>query len=104
MRQIDRQLTMYLRRVEDVLGKDWAMHIDGQQLKTEGDNFRRKLDTQRIVDAWLETVQTRRNENEFSRLFNIEQKRGGKDGKTMMLSLSVNFRLVNLLNRLINNT
>lgn len=32
-KQIERQLNMYMRRVEAVLGKGWETHVDGQKLK-----------------------------------------------------------------------
>ena len=41
-RQIDRQLSAYMRRVEDVLGRGWENHVDGQKLKADGDSFRYK--------------------------------------------------------------
>ena len=46
VKQIDRQLTAYMRRVEDVLGKGWENHVEGQKLKADGDSFRAKLNTQ----------------------------------------------------------
>ncbi len=39
-RQIERQLNAYMRRVEDVLGKGWENHVDGQKLKADGDSFK----------------------------------------------------------------
>ena len=39
-RQIERQLSAYMRRVEDVLGKGWENHVDGQKLKADGESFR----------------------------------------------------------------
>ena len=39
-RQIERQLTAYMHRVEDVLGKGWENHVEGQKLKADGDSFR----------------------------------------------------------------
>jgi dynein heavy chain 1 len=38
-RQIDRQLTAYMRRVEDVLGRGWENHVEGQKLKADGDRY-----------------------------------------------------------------
>lgn len=55
-RQIDRQLTAYMRRVEDVLGKGWESHVEGQKLKVNGDSFRKKLLTQDIFDDWARKV------------------------------------------------
>ena len=35
-----------MKRVEDVLGKGWENHVEGQKLKADGDSFRMKLSTQ----------------------------------------------------------
>ncbi|KAH8028134.1 hypothetical protein HPB51_013181 [Rhipicephalus microplus] len=48
--QIDRQLSVYMKRVEDVLGKGWENHVEGQKLKSDADSFRAKLSTQPIFD------------------------------------------------------
>ena len=70
-KQIDRQLTAYMRRVEDVLGKGWANHVEGQKLKADGDSFRAKLNTQEIFDDWARKVQ-QRNLGISGRIFAIE--------------------------------
>ena len=54
--QIDRQLSAYMRRVEDVLGKGWENHVEGQKLKGDGDSFRQKLNTQELFDDWSRKV------------------------------------------------
>ena len=59
-RQIERQLDTYLKKIEDVLGRDWTLHSEGRKLQTEGTNFRRKLDTRPIFESWLHDVQRRR--------------------------------------------
>ncbi len=48
--QIERQLNMYMGRVEAVLGKGWETH--GQKLKADGDSFRLKLNTQELFENW----------------------------------------------------
>lgn len=73
-RQIDHQLTMYLKRVEDVLGKGWESHIDGQKLKSDGDSFRGKLSTQDIFTDWVTKVQER-NLGAVGRIFAIDSSR-----------------------------
>ncbi|KAF5301350.1 hypothetical protein FQA39_LY10748 [Lamprigera yunnana] len=88
-RQIDRQLTTYLRRVEDVLGKGWENHIEGQKLKADGDSFRIKLNTQEIFDDWARNVQ-QRNLGVSGRIFTIEAVRS-KSGRGNILKLRVNF-------------
>ena len=55
-RQIERQLNAYMRRVEDVLGKGWENHVEGQKLKADGDSFRLKLNTQQLFDDWSNKV------------------------------------------------
>lgn len=65
-KQIDRQLTAYMKRVEDVLGKGWENHVEGLKLKQDGDSFRAKLNTQEIFDDWARKV---REKNAVCHLF-----------------------------------
>jgi dynein heavy chain 1 len=88
-KQIDRQLTAYMRRVEDVLGKGWENHVDGQKLKADGDSFRMKLSTQEIFDDWARKVQ-QRNLGVSGRIFAIDNQRS-KTGRGSQLRLKVNF-------------
>ena len=73
-RQIDNQLTMYLKRVEDVLGKGWETHIEGQKLKADGDSFRAKLSTAEVFSEWARKVQER-NFGITGRIFLIDSAR-----------------------------
>ncbi|XP_003378833.1 dynein heavy chain, cytoplasmic [Trichinella spiralis] len=88
-KQIERQLALYLRRVEDVLGKGWEKHIEGQALKTDGDIFRAKLNTQPVFDEWVNKVQTR-NLGLSGRVFVVESVRNFKN-----LSFRVPLAIVN---------
>ncbi|KAK6637160.1 Dynein heavy chain, cytoplasmic [Polyplax serrata] len=88
-KQIDRQLTAYLRRVEDVLGKGWESHIEGQKLKADGDSFRLKLNTTEIFEDWARRVQ-QRNMGVPGRIFTIETARS-RTGRGNILKLKVNF-------------
>lgn len=85
-RQIERQLDGYMRKVEDVLGEQWALHAEGQKLQAESNLFRKKLDTRPVFEAWLHDV-TRRKISINGRLFNIVRNRAA--GNT--LELTVNF-------------
>ena len=85
-RQIERQLDGYMGKVEDVLGKNWALHSEGQKLQAESNMFRTKLDTRPIFESWLHDV-TRRNLSISGRLFSISRNRAA--GNT--LDLVVNF-------------
>ncbi|XP_028677485.1 cytoplasmic dynein 1 heavy chain 1 isoform X2 [Erpetoichthys calabaricus] len=88
-KQIDRQLTAYMKRVEDVLGKGWENHVEGLRLKQDGDSFRMKLNTQEIFDDWARKVQ-QRNLGVSGRIFTIESTRArGRSGN--VLKLKVNF-------------
>ncbi|RWS14208.1 Dynein heavy chain: cytoplasmic-like protein [Dinothrombium tinctorium] len=86
-KQIERQLFVYMRRVEDVLGKGWENHVEGQKLKADADSFRVKLNTQAIFDEWARNVQQRQL-NVSGRIFNIE---GVRKAKGNVLRLKVNF-------------
>ena len=85
-RQIEKQLDMYLKKVEDVLGKDWTLHAEGQKLAAEGSNFRNKLDTRPIFESWLHDV-NRRKFSLAGRLFGISRNRSMGNS----LELTVNF-------------
>ncbi|XP_077971534.1 cytoplasmic dynein 1 heavy chain 1-like isoform X1 [Styela clava] len=94
-RQIERQLSAYMRRVEDVLGKGWENHMEGQKLKADGDSFRSKLDTKALFEDWSRKV-TQRNLGVTGHIFAIDQTRalrrvpGGDPLK--LLRLKVNFQ------------
>lgn len=85
-RQIERQLDGYMKRVEDVLGHDWTLHLEGQKLEAESRMFRKKLDTRPIFESWLHDV-TRRRISINGRLFNIQRNRAQGNS----LDLTVNF-------------
>ena len=85
-RQIERQLDSYMKKVEDVLGADWALHAEGQKLQTESDLFRKKLDTRPIYTAWISDVQ-RKQVTISGLLFTINKIRSAGGA----LDLAVNF-------------
>lgn len=85
-KQIERQLDGYMSKVEDVLGKDWADHIEGQKLHSESEMFRRKLDTRPVYEEWLRDV-NRRQLSVSGMLFSISRNRASGDN----LELSVSF-------------
>ena len=86
IKQIERQLLLYLKRIEYVLGKGWETHIEGQKLKSDGDNFKHQLDTQVIFDDWVSKVQ-QKNITINGRIYQIEVSRA----KASMLKLKINF-------------
>jgi len=42
-KQIERRLSIYMRRVEDVLGSNWKDLNQGKKLKQIGENFQQAL-------------------------------------------------------------
>ncbi|CAG8466762.1 5969_t:CDS:10, partial [Racocetra fulgida] len=86
-RQIERQLQTYMKRVEDVLGKGWEMYAEGQKLQIESNNFKKKLDTRPIFEAWQTDISNRRDLNVTGRLFEITRNRAQGN----ILQLGVNF-------------
>ncbi|CAO0793713.1 unnamed protein product [Mucor circinelloides] len=85
-RQIDRQLSLYMKRVEDVLGKGWELYAEGQKLQIESSSFRKKLDTRLIYENWLQEI-TKRDLSVSGRIFEITRNRVQKNA----LQLGVNF-------------
>ncbi|KKY18692.1 putative dynein heavy chain [Phaeomoniella chlamydospora] len=85
-RQIERQLDGYMKKVEAVLGEDWALHTDGEKLQLESNMFRKKLDMRPVFEDWLHQV-TRRNISIAGRLFAITRSRGAGNS----LEIIVNF-------------
>lgn len=85
-RQIEHQLDNYMKKVEDVLGADWALHAEGQKLQNESIQFRKKLKTAPIFEAWARDTM-RREVSIAGRLFSIKRVRAA--GNT--LELGVNF-------------
>ncbi|XP_064603299.1 cytoplasmic dynein 1 heavy chain 1-like isoform X2 [Liolophura sinensis] len=90
-RQIERQLTAYMKRVEDVLGKGWENHVEGQKLKADGDSFRIKLNTTDLFEDWSRKVQ-QRNLGVTGRIFSIQSLKSRQTGKGSLLKLCVNFQ------------
>jgi dynein heavy chain 1, cytosolic len=76
-KQIERQLNMYMGRVEAILGKDWETHVDGQKLKADGDNFKMKLNTQNLFDEWSRKVSQKSLQNS-GRIFLVDNIRASK--------------------------
>ena len=85
-RQIERQLDSYMKKVEDVLGAQWHLHSEGQKLKAESLDFRKKLDTTPVYYWWVQDV-TRRRLSISGRLFKISRNRAASNA----LELGVNF-------------
>ena len=92
-RQIERQLDAYLRKVEDVLGRDWTLHSEGQKLQAEGANFRKKLDTRPIFESWLHDV-TKRKIAIAGRLFGVARNRAL--GNVLELTISFDPQVIAL--------
>ncbi|KAL1605495.1 dynein heavy chain [Nothophoma quercina] len=85
-RQIEIQLDKYMGKVEDVLGKDWVLHAEGQKLQSESNMFKKKLDTRPIFETWLQTV-ARDKLSISGRLFLVSRNRAAGN----VLELGVNF-------------
>jgi dynein heavy chain 1 len=69
-KQIERQLNMYMGRVEAVLGKGWETHVNGQKLKADGDSFRMKLNTQELFENWSNKL-SQKNLNNLDNIANF---------------------------------
>ncbi|RUS77140.1 hypothetical protein EGW08_015096 [Elysia chlorotica] len=88
-RQIERQLNALMHRVEDVLGKGWEKHVDGQKLKADGDSFKAKLNTQELFEEWTRKVQNKQL-TVIGKIYTITSVRVPNKGN--ILKLGVNFQ------------
>ncbi|KAJ2451292.1 dynein heavy chain [Coemansia sp. RSA 2336] len=93
IRQIERQLDMYMRRVEDVLGTGWELYAEGQRLQADSASFRRKLDTRPLYDAWFAEI-SRRDLTVSGRVFLVTRQRA--TGMAFQLSISFDAQLITL--------
>jgi dynein heavy chain 1, cytosolic len=90
IKQIERQLCIYLKRVEEILGDGWQTHIDGQKLKQDGDNFKLQLNTtQSLFNDWSTKIQNDKNFGINGKLFSIISTGNGNNN----LKLKVNFSI-----------
>ncbi|KAJ3372368.1 hypothetical protein HDU91_003796, partial [Kappamyces sp. JEL0680] len=56
---IERQLGVYMKKVEYVLGKGWEQYAEGQKLQKEELAFRRQLDTSALFSQWVQEETSR---------------------------------------------
>ncbi|KAI7869607.1 dynein heavy chain [Mucor mucedo] len=92
-RQIDRQLSLYMKRVEDVLGKGWELYAEGQKLQAESSSFRKKLDTRPIYENWLQEIM-KRDLSVSGRIFEISRNRVQKN--TLLLGVNFDGQIITL--------
>jgi dynein heavy chain 1 len=82
-KQINRQLALYMKRVEAVLGRGWEKYTEGQKLFQEDSSFRKQLDTSHMFNVWLKEVQ-KLNTGIKGFIFTFTKERG-------IIQLSVNY-------------
>ena len=100
-RQIEKQLDGYMRRVEDVLGQDWALHADGEKLHADSNSFRKKLDTRPIFESWLHDA-TKKHISISGRLFGMTKNRSL--GNRLELTISFDAQVIALFKEVRNLT
>ncbi|KAJ3331033.1 hypothetical protein HDU76_004259 [Blyttiomyces sp. JEL0837] len=92
-RQIERQLGLYMKRVEAVLGKGWELYSEGQKLQGESSSFKKKLETRPIYDSWLAEI-TKRDLNVSGRIFDISRNRAL--GNALQLGINFDAQIITL--------
>ncbi|KAJ1798747.1 dynein heavy chain, partial [Coemansia sp. RSA 2399] len=93
IRQIERQLSMYMSRVENVLGDGWEKYAEGQRLQADSDSFRRKLETRPYYDSWFNEI-SRRDLTVSGRVLEVTRHRA--TGNTFQLSIKFDAQLITL--------
>jgi dynein heavy chain 1 len=107
LRQIEYQLNMNMKRIEDVLGEGWTNHLEGtgilfshpfsisnlksliagKELKKECDMLRQKLNTAQMFKEWSDKIISKCQETS-DKLFAIEKQQ--RDGR-VICQIRVNF-------------
>ena len=86
-KQIERQLCTYLQRVEDVCGKDWGTHIEGQKLRQHGISFKQQLNTQALFEEWSTKTQ-QKSIGVNVRIYLIEAQRSSENSQKLKINFS----------------
>lgn len=68
-RQIEKQFSTLMKRMEDLLGKGWESHVEGKQLKEICDELRSNLDTDSLYKDWV-SVQLKSDAIVSQKMFN----------------------------------
>lgn len=84
-KQLERRLDGLLGRIEDVLGRGWEQHVEGQKLRQDIDAFKSRLNQNQLFENWLKIVKDEKRLDASDRVFVIRVL-GGKG-----LELDVNF-------------
>ncbi|ORZ40908.1 dynein heavy chain [Catenaria anguillulae PL171] len=84
-RQIERQLDMYMKHVEDVLGHGWRNYADGAKLHQDSEAFRKKLDTRAIYEQWVHDMM-QRDLKVSGRIFDVVRVRGSANALQLVVS------------------
>lgn len=72
-KQLERRLHLYMGRMEDVLGRGWEQHVDGQKLKADGDALAKKMNSQATFEAWLRNLKDAKQIDLNMRIFDVQQ-------------------------------
>ncbi|PFH31617.1 dynein heavy chain [Besnoitia besnoiti] len=84
-KQLERKLEGLVGRIEDVLGRGWEQHVEGQRLRQDIDAFKARLSQNELFDSWLRVVKDEKRLDASDRIFVIRIM-GGRG-----LELDVNF-------------
>ena len=57
--QISRQLELYMKRIEQVLGEDWSRDVEGQKLLKYAQPLKEKLNTEPFFKKWCSEMEER---------------------------------------------
>jgi dynein heavy chain 1 len=85
-----------MKRIGDVLGKDWEQHMEGRKLKEDGDAFRKKLDTQQIFNSWLNRIADAKEFEVKGMLLAVEQGQGGAARDALNLRVAFDAQIITL--------
>ncbi|CBZ49657.1 hypothetical protein NCLIV_001450 [Neospora caninum Liverpool] len=70
-RQLERRLEGLVRRIEDVLGRGWEQHVEGQKLRQDIDAFKQRLSQNQLFENWLQMVKDEKRLDASEHIFVI---------------------------------
>ncbi|KAI8873838.1 hypothetical protein GQ42DRAFT_152391 [Ramicandelaber brevisporus] len=88
VKQIERQLDLYMSKVEQVLGSGWENYAEGARLHTDSNHFRDKLRTDSVFDEWQRFILSQKL-SVSGKVFCVIKLRTSSGDE--LLQLSVNF-------------
>ncbi|CEF66963.1 Dynein heavy chain, cytoplasmic [Strongyloides ratti] len=102
VRQIDRQIQMLMKKVENVLGQSADNHTGGKTLKTECQNFRQLLNCEEIFNEYIESVKDKDLSPAGEKLYTVENRKTPDSKIESILKVNFSTDVITVVNEIRN--